>query len=102
MRAFHILRMVEQLTNDKLITLHEYHAAIQSLSTAWSGIIAVSWFASDVVDRALEIYDVVLTDDEAQAILDNVLQQHDASIGVNWDVIDTHILEDHPHFAVGD
>jgi len=53
-------------------------------------LIQISWCTEDVMFQA-EIMGITLTEDQADAILDNIEHYHDASIGVNWDVIGAHI-----------
>ena len=48
--------------------------------------ISIHWSIEDVKSIA-----PMLTDQEAQAVLDRVKANHDATIGVNWDVIGEHI-----------
>jgi len=52
--------------------------------------IAIVWRIEDVIDRA-ESRDITLTNEQAQLILEQMYKKHDANIGINWDVIDTHI-----------
>lgn len=52
--------------------------------------IQISWCTDDVIYQA-EIMGIPLTEEQADAILDNVDRYHDATIGINWDVIGTHI-----------
>jgi hypothetical protein len=54
--------------------------------------IFIVWSVIDVIDKAKNM-DVVLTQYEAEKILYNVQKYHDASIGINWDVIGCHIDE---------
>lgn len=44
------------------------------------------WSTVDVLNR-----DSSLTEKQAEDILDEMDRKHDASIGINWDVIDTYI-----------
>ena len=44
------------------------------------------WSIADVLDR-----DSSLTKEQAENILDKMHMKHDASIGINWDVIDSFI-----------
>lgn len=50
--------------------------------------ITIHWDIEDVKSVA-----PMLTDQEAQAVLDRVKANHDATIGVNWDVISQTIDE---------
>jgi hypothetical protein len=50
-------------------------------SPDWIGIF---WGIEDVQDVAPH-----LSDDQAQDVLHTVLRRHDATIGINWDVLET-------------
>lgn len=52
--------------------------------------IEIKWNTDDVMDKAYHM-EVTLSEIEADEILDNIYRTHDASIGVNWDVIEYHI-----------
>ena len=52
--------------------------------------ILISWNTDDVIERSNEL-ETALTRDQARVVLSNVASGHDANIGINWDVIDTHI-----------
>ena len=59
--------------------------------------IAVTWHIDDIQCRNDENDDCVgykqLTDDEARGILLKMERYHDATIGINWDVIDVYLDE---------
>ena len=52
--------------------------------------IEIRWSTEDVLGKAEEM-DVELTEEQADVILDNIERSHDASVGINWDVIEYHI-----------
>lgn len=52
--------------------------------------IEIRWSTEDVLGKAEEM-DIELTEEQADVILDNIERYHDASIGINWDVIEYHI-----------
>lgn len=52
--------------------------------------IEIKWSTEDIVWQA-DNMDIELTEEQADAILDNVDHYHDASIGINWDIISFHI-----------
>lgn len=56
------------------------------------GSISIKWTVYDVLQRAGEL-NIPLSEKEAQIILKNISKLHDATIGVNWDVIDAAILD---------
>lgn len=54
-------------------------------------IIAASlWTAEDVMRRALED-GIAITKEQAEAVLDEAEDRHDANFGISWDVLDVHI-----------
>ena len=59
--------------------------------------IAPVWMIGDVHDTAKQMSEdsdeSPLTDEEAREILATVDRRHDASIGINWDVLGTHVGE---------
>ena len=52
--------------------------------------ITIKWSTNDVHSRA-EDMGVEITAEQADEILQNVFDNHDANIGVNWEVIEFHI-----------
>lgn len=48
--------------------------------------ITITWHISDVKEVAKDI-EVTLTNDEAREILHSLKRNHDACVGINWDVI---------------
>ena len=53
-------------------------------------IIFSEWSYKDVLIKAEEM-STTLTKEQAMEILSNVEHKHDASLGINWDVIQAHI-----------
>lgn len=50
------------------------------------------WSDEDVIDAATRL-EVTLTPEEVEEVLDLVDRKWDATVGINWDVIDYYILE---------
>ena len=50
-------------------------------------IVAPLWVADDVLCIANE-REITLTEEQVEYIMDEMERHHDASIGINWDVID--------------
>ena len=50
--------------------------------------IAIKWHIMDVQDHIEEVRNVELSDEEAREILCYIERKHDASIGINWLVIE--------------
>ncbi|MDG1950125.1 MAG: hypothetical protein P8J32_04935 [bacterium] len=53
--------------------------------------IALVWGLIDIQDTCKNNYKVELTDEQALEVLAIIDHRHDASIGVNWEVIDVHL-----------
>jgi hypothetical protein len=54
--------------------------------------IKIIWNTEDILIRAEEL-NVELTEHEADNILDELYENHDASIGICWDVIGSYIYQ---------
>ena len=52
--------------------------------------IAIKWCTQDILWQADNL-DVELTEDQADDILESLENNHDATIGINWDVISFYI-----------
>jgi hypothetical protein len=50
----------------------------------------IGWTVGDVLDRA-KYLGIELTKEEARDILYTAVQKHEATVGLNWDVLDVHI-----------
>ena len=55
--------------------------------------IAIKWSTEDVLWQAEQL-DLELTEYQADDILESLENRHDASIGINWDVI-SYYIEDY-------
>lgn len=64
----------------------------KAIEEYWDDKIAISWSIEDVISRAEE-YEVDLTKEQARELLEQLLDNHDACIGINWDVMDFYIEE---------
>ena len=74
-----------------MATVREVIARLKSNNKDLDTHIAVSvWGDLDIRCRAEEL-DIELTDDEVNDVLDNLTRNHDATLGINWDVIDATI-----------
>ena len=70
---------------------------VDCMKKSWEDKIAVVWDVHDVKsttiagdpDRGVE--DSWMTDEEAREILQEMDHRHDASIGINWDVIEVYV-----------
>jgi len=52
--------------------------------------IQITWHTLDVLSKA-KTMDVPLTEQEADDILQSLKDNHDAQIGINWDVVESYI-----------
>ena len=50
------------------------------------------WCWEDVADVA-ETMNIKMSQEQAQLVLENMIRKHDASIGINWDVITVYVVE---------
>ena len=53
--------------------------------------LSITWSSDDIKDYAEQEMGIDLSDDEADEILETVICRHDCIVGINWDVIRTHI-----------
>lgn len=58
--------------------------------------ISIEWSTEDIVSRSEELtlqgLASPLTDAQANTILTLLKRHHDASVGINWDIIDSYIM----------
>lgn len=104
MYEHHIDEMVESVmesfgymppvNEDEKAVQDEERAKIKKgIEACWVDKIAVSWSVEDILTYAEEAGHS-LTKDEAYDILNGLLENHDAGIGINWNVISI-AVEDH-------
>lgn len=72
------------------VQVYHGHWEITTITPDDEKTISIKWSTVDVKERAKELRKRISQKD-AETILDNIERKHDASIGVNWDVIDAHI-----------
>lgn len=54
-------------------------------------LITITWYIDDIIDRDKARSDEgedIITDEEAREVLANLEGNHDANVGINWEVID--------------
>ena len=49
------------------------------------------WQVDDALDRAWDGFSVTLTQEQAEAVIEAADDNHDACIGINWEVLDVYI-----------
>lgn len=54
--------------------------------------ISIKWSTYDILVKANDL-EIEITEKQADKILDDIERQHDASIGINWDVIASHLYD---------
>lgn len=52
--------------------------------------ISIKWSIIDILDRAKE-RNITISDNQAKKILKKLVEDHDASYGINWSVIDNYL-----------
>ena len=88
MHDHHINDMVKELKEAGLVmsgkTTEDYKKVLEKY---WENRIAVVWQAEDVVAKAKE-KGIDINDEQVCEVLETVLIEHDASLGICWDNID--------------
>jgi hypothetical protein len=70
---------------------------VECMQKSWKDKIAITWCVEDVKsftttdEDGNEVLDSWMTDEEAMDILHKMHSKHDASIGINWTVIECHV-----------
>lgn len=62
----------------------------KALEKYWANRIAIVWGVEDIVDRAKDLGKRI-SKNKAHEILEEIHHHHDATLGINWDVIDTYL-----------
>ena len=91
MHQNHIWGMAERLIEKGLNGPSQREEIVAALQECWIDKIADIWDIHDVQQQADEM-SIELTDDESREVLQRVLHDHDATIGINWDTIDMAII----------
>lgn len=82
----HIRQMSERIAEALRLDDHQSKIIQQVLERYWSERIGLTWTVDDVLDQ--EIDGIELLDRlQAREILQGVFACHDASVGINWDVL---------------
>ena len=84
-----IAGMAEKIAQIEQVDAEKIRKALEEY---WEDKIAVIWGVEDVQDLA-ENEGIELTKEEARDILRTALRRHDASIGINWTVLEVHITQ---------
>lgn len=90
MNQNYIEDMVRQLIEDGVIKAEQANDATSSLDTCWRDKAVSVWTVPDVIDYAKK-NGWTLNDKQAMEILYETHIRFDAAVGINWEVIGTHI-----------
>lgn len=94
----HLWHMANNLVKDGLLPQPRVYEAMDSMNRYWHDKIAVVWSANDIRAVAAQ-YDVAVSGDEIDMVLDMLLEKHDATQGINWEQI--YITIQNVQFEVG-
>lgn len=77
------------------MTIEEYNGFTNHIVNKKGDVIGISsfWFVIDVQERGMEIGYPDISAEKASKVLTDVNKYHDATIGINWEVLDFHISE---------
>lgn len=60
---------------------------------------SIKWSKEDILTYVEDYYQQMISEEEAQAILEKMIRMHDANIGITWDTLEYHIDD---HFGLHD
>jgi hypothetical protein len=82
MHTHELRAMVDRLVADQVLPADRAEAALSSLRHCWTDRIALIWTVEDVLTVCPK-----LTQEQAADVLYKALEDHDASVGVDWDTL---------------
>lgn len=80
----HLIAKYFDLAEEKEIIINNI------LSDYWKERIAITWTLEDIISCG-SINGIQVTETEAHKILGYLLKNHDANIGINWEVIEEYL-----------
>jgi hypothetical protein len=86
----YIREMVSKLVSKGIVPHFKYDEAYKALSLMWRGKIALVWTTEDILEYAKD-NDHKLTKTQALNILQDIEKNHDCSVGINFDTIDSYL-----------
>jgi hypothetical protein len=94
MYTHQIKNMVEALQVAGLIPMDKNaeQEAVAVLEDYWTKRIGIVWEIDDIFHQA-KVHGRLLTEEDAIEVLYKIQDDHDATIGVNWDTIDYYVLD---------
>ena len=63
------------------------------MKTNPNDIITITWHKDDVIERAQETQNLIVTDDQAREILKLIESGYDCNCGITWDTLDYYTSE---------
>lgn len=88
MYLHHFVDMSKALVERGLVPKEKQREAIEALKSCWTDKIAISWEVDDVIEEA-KTMGLKVSREQAINVLWDLLRQHDAEIGINWETIQT-------------
>lgn len=90
MHDHHLVDMVDGLVKAGVVAEADTEKAKAVFDEYWEDKIALTWTTEDVIELAKH-HGIIVTEEQARYVLMTTFRRHDATIGVNWDVLDFHI-----------
>jgi hypothetical protein len=87
-----LLKIIEALIMANLVQPFDKQRALDVIKDKLKDEMHVVWNIQDIYDQA-EDDGIELDSNQAQEILASLHQKHDATVGINWDVISAAIAE---------
>jgi hypothetical protein len=94
MHEHHINDMVNKLVKAGIIPEKQKNKAKKTLDTYWEDKIALIWQEEDVIQRAEQLNGTKISKEKAQDILQEILDNHDCTVGVTWETIDYYVTRE--------
>lgn len=118
MHYYHIDQMVAALIDARLIPENKQAKAKAVLSSCWKKKIAITWGVEDIqsvvfdlqqatedsdddsevnpcknFDKRFNQDESLVSEDEAESILQNILEHHDSELGVSWNTVRDYVKD---------
>lgn len=92
LNLYHIETIVDNLISKKIIHSEEKSKAIESIKDSTRNHTYLVWSLEDIIVSAKQ-RKIKINKDEALFILNKLETNHDCSIGVTWDTINSYLEE---------
>ena len=83
----HIVDMVAAVTHALKLNSEQSLAVEQAIAVCWQDKIAIVWSVEDIQLAAEQNHHCQFTEEDAVHILESLLENHDAELGITWDTI---------------